>query len=208
MEISERKYKMVKEDFENTKVNFPLVGKKAPSFNLKAFYNGEFKDVNLEDYLGKWLVLVFYPADFTFICPTELSKFADYYEDFKNENSEILSISKDTEFVHKAWWDNSDSIKKIKFPMLADPTGKMCKNYGTYMEEEGLSLRASIIIDPEGIVKSVDIHDNSIGRSVKEVLRKLKASKYVAENVGEVCPVDWVPGKESLKPGIELVGKI
>ena len=128
MEISERKYKMVKEDFENTKVNFPLVGKKAPSFNLKAFYNGEFKDVNLEDYLGKWLVLVFYPADFTFICPTELSKFADYYEDFKNENSEILSISKDTEFVHKAWWDNSDSIKKIKFPMLADPTGKMCKN--------------------------------------------------------------------------------
>lgn len=184
------------------------VGEQAPEFSLKAFHDGEFKQVNLKDYSGKWVVLAFYPADFTFICPTELARFADEYEKFKDVGAEVLSVSTDTEFVHKAWWDNSESIKKIKFPMLADPTGKMCRNYGTYISEDGLSLRASIIINPEGIIKSIDMHDNSIGRSVNEVLRKLKAAKYVGENDGQVCPVEWTEGKETLKPGIDLVGKI
>jgi peroxiredoxin (alkyl hydroperoxide reductase subunit C) len=187
------------------------IGASAPDFSLKAFHNGEFKNIQLKDYKGKWVVLAFYPADFTFICPTELSKFADYYEDFKNSGAEIMSVSTDTEHAHKTWWDNSQSIRKIKFPMLADPTGKMCKDYGTYIntgDDEGRSLRASIIIDPDGIVKSIDMHDNSVGRSVKEVLRKLKAAKYVKEHGGEVCPVEWEAGQSTLKPGVDLVGKI
>ena len=184
------------------------INKLAPNFTAKAFQNNDVIDINLSDYKGKWVVLLFYPADFTFICPTELGEVADNYEKFKTEEVEVLSVSTDTEFVHKAWWDNSDTIKKIKFPMLADPTGKICKDYGTYIQEEGLSLRGTFFIDPEGILKAYELHDNSIGRSVVEMLRKIKAAKFVNENPGQVCPVNWEKGKETLKPGLELVGKI
>lgn len=185
-----------------------IIGQKIPDFELEAYHNEEVKKIKLASYKGKWLVLIFYPADFTFICPTELEEVADLYKEFKKLGAEILSISTDTVFVHKAWHDNSKAIKKIQFPMIADPTGKLCKELGTYIEEEGLSLRGSFIIDPDGIIKAVEIHDNSIGRSAKELLRKLQAAKFVRENKGLVCPASWEPGKKTLKPGLDLVGKI
>src|SRR3989338_1239798 len=179
-----------------------------PDFTLKAYHEDKIKDVKLSDYKGKWVVLVFYPADFTFICPTELKDLADKYPAFQKEGAEILSISTDTVFAHKAWWDNSPMIKTIKYPMLADPTGKLCKQFGTYIFEEGLSLRGSFVIDPDGILKAYELHDNSIGRSADELLRKVQAAKFVAEHDGEVCPANWRPGTSTLKPGLDLVGKI
>lgn len=186
----------------------PLVGSKLPEFELEAFQNDKQKKMKLSSLKGKWAVLLFYPADFTFICPTELEAAAEAYDAFKKEGAEILSVSTDTVFVHKAWHDNSPSIKKIKFPMLADPTGKFCRAMGTYIEDEGLSLRATFIVDPDGVIKSAEVHDNSIGRSIDEILRKLQAAKFVRENKTEVCPVNWRPGGKTLKPGMGLVGKI
>ena len=184
------------------------IGQQIPDFELEAFQNNEVKKIKLSSYKGKWIVLAFYPADFTFVCPTELTELADLYDEFKKANAEVVSISTDTVFVHKAWHDNSPSIKKIKYPMLADPTGKLCREFGTYIEEEGLSLRGSFIIDPDGILKAMEIHDNSIGRSAEEILRKLQAAIFVREHKGEVCPASWKPGKQTLKPGLDLVGKI
>ena len=184
------------------------INQPAPKFTAEAFHNNKFTKVNLEDYKGKWVVLVFYPADFTFICPTELGGLADNYEAFQNLGVELLSVSTDTTFVHKAWFDNSETIKKVKFPMVADPTGKICRDYGTYITGEGLSLRGTFIINPEGILKAYELHDNSIGRSSTELLRKIQAAQYVAEHGDEVCPMNWKPGESTLKPGIDLVGKI
>jgi NADH-dependent peroxiredoxin subunit C len=180
----------------------------APSFKGEAYIQGEVKQISLEDYKGKWVVLFFYPADFTFVCPTELGELAANYEKFKELNGEVISISTDTVFVHKAWHDHSETIKKISFPMLADPTGQMCRAYGTMIESEGLSTRASFVIDPDGVIKAYEMHDNSVGRSIKELLRKVKAAKFVRENGAQVCPVEWEPGKETLQPGLDLVGKI
>jgi NADH-dependent peroxiredoxin subunit C len=184
------------------------IGEMAPDFNVKSFQNGDVKDVSLKNYKGKWVILAFYPADFTFICPTELGKFADYYPEFKNLGAEVMSVSTDTEFTHKAWHNASETIKKIRFPMLADPTGKICRDYGTYIYNDGMSLRATFIIDPDGKVMGMDVHHNDIGRSVKEVLRKLKAAKFTRENKGQVCPVEWEEGQQTLRPGMDLVGKI
>lgn len=184
------------------------VGAEVEDFKAQAYVNDAIKDVKLSDYKGKWTVLLFYPADFTFICPTELAEAADLYPDFQKEGAEILSISTDTVFVHKAWHDVSPAIKKIKYPMLADPTGAICKQFGTYIEGVGLSLRGTFIIDPDGVLKSADIHDNSIGRNSAEILRKVQAAKFVRENNGEVCPASWKPGSKTLKPGLDLVGKI
>ncbi len=184
------------------------IGQKVPDFELEAFQSEAVKKIKLADYLGKWLILIFYPADFTFICPTELSEAADYYNDFKKLGAEVMSVSTDTIFVHKAWHDQSSSIKKIKFPMVADPTGQLCREFGTYIEEQGLSWRGSFLIDPDGILKAYEMHDNSLGRNIKELLRKLQAAKFVREHKGQVCPVSWQPGKKTLKPGLNLVGKI
>ena len=184
------------------------IGQKIPDVELEAFHNDESKKIKLSDYNGKWLVLIFYPADFSFVCPTELEEAADNYEAFKKSGAEVLSVSTDTVFVHKAWHDNSPAIKKIKFPMIADPTGKLCKEFGTYIEGEGLSLRGSFIIDPDGFLKSFEIHDNSVGRSASELLRKLQAAKFVRENPGKVCPANWTPGEKTLTPGLDLVGKL
>jgi len=184
------------------------VGQAIPEFKLSAYHNDGIKTVELSDYRGKWLVLVFYPADFTFICPTELEEMAENYENFKKENAEVISISTDTVYVHKAWHDVSPAIKKINFPMGADPSGSISRAFGTYIEEEGISLRATFIIDPEGILRCMEIHDNSIGRSAREILRKLRAARFVSEHPGEVCPASWEPGKNTLKPSLELVGKI
>ena len=188
------------------------IGEKVQDFEVDAYHIDKVKKIKLYDFKGKWVVMLFYPADFTFVCPTELEEAALLYDDFKKEGAEILSVSRDTVFVHKAWHDHSAAIGKIKYPMLADPTGKLCKQFGTYIEEHpedaGLSWRGSFIIDPDGVLKAIDIHDNSIGRSAEEILRKLQASKFVRENDGQVCPAGWKPGKKTLKPGLDLVGKI
>ena len=185
-----------------------VIGDKVEDFSLEAFYNDETKTVKLSDFIGKWVVVVFYPADFTFICPTELVELAENYSKFQELGAEVLSVSTDTVFVHKAWHDASPSIKKIKYPMLADPTGKVCRQFGTYIVGDGLSLRGSFIIDPDGVLKAYELHDNSIGRSAEELVRKLQAAKFVRENNGEVCPASWKPGKGILKPGLDLVGKL
>jgi len=185
-----------------------MIGKPAPDFAAEAFHEGKIKKVSLKQFKGRWVVLAFYPADFTFVCPTELSELADYYPEFKKAGAEVLSVSTDTVFVHKAWHDASATIRKIKFPMVADPTREICKSYGTLIENEGISRRATFIIDPAGVVKWFEMHDNSIGRSTAEIFRKLQAAQYVSKHPGEVCPVSWTPGKKTLKPGLDLVGKI
>jgi NADH-dependent peroxiredoxin subunit C len=184
------------------------IGEKIPNFEMEVFHKDDTKRIRLSDYEGRWLILLFYPADFTFVCPTELREAGQLYPQFQKENADIISVSTDTVFVHKAWHDTSEAIKGIHFPMAADPTGKVCREFGTYIEEEGLSLRGSFVIDPDGILKAYEIHDNSIGRSAKELLRKVQAAKFVMEHGGEVCPANWEPGGETLKPGLDLVGKI
>ena len=185
------------------KINAP-----APEFTEAAYMNDKYETISLKDYRGKWVVLFFYPADFTFVCPTELGELADHCSDFKKEGAEVISVSTDTKHVHKAWHDVSATIKKIQYPMLADPAHRVCTAYGTLIEDEGLSLRATFLIDPKGILKAYEIHNNDIGRSVEETLRKLQAAKFVEEHGGEVCPMNWKPGSKTLKPGIDLVGKI
>ena len=177
-------------------------------FEMETLHNDEIKKIRLSDYKGKWVIFVFYPADFTFVCPTELEELAELYKEFVKEGAEILSVSTDTVFVHKAWRDTSPSIKKIKFPMVADPSGRISRMFGVYIEEEGVALRGSFIIDPDGKLKTIEIHDNDIGRSGQELLRKLRAAKFVREHEGAVCPAEWTPGKEVLKPTLELVGKL
>ncbi|MDP3729415.1 MAG: redoxin domain-containing protein [bacterium] len=184
------------------------IGEKIPNLKFAAFQNEKEIKLQFSKYAGKWLVLIFYPADFTFVCPTELEEAAKLYPQFKKLGAEIFSISTDTVFVHKAWHDQSPAIKKIKFPMVADPTGELCQTFGTYISHEGLSLRGSFIIDPKGILRAYEMHDNSIGRSMYELLRKLQAAKFVNEHTGLVCPASWEPGKKNLKPGLDLVGKI
>ena len=184
------------------------INEKIKDFKVEIYQNNEIKKVNLSDYQGKWLVLLFYPADFTFVCPTELEDAANTYEEFKNINAEIMSVSTDTAFVHKAWHDASESIKKIKYPMAADPQGNVCREFGTYIEEEGLSLRGTFIINPDGELISFELHNNSIGRNIRETLRKLQAAIFTRDNPGQVCPARWEPGRDTLKPGVDLIGKI
>jgi NADH-dependent peroxiredoxin subunit C len=186
----------------------PIVGRKLPDLELQAFQNEEIKKLKFSDYAGKWIVLVFYPADFTFICPTELAAINELYPQFQAAGAEVFSVSTDSVFVHKAWHDSSPMIKNITFPMIADPTRKLCRALGTYLEDEGMSLRATVIADPDGVIRAMDVHDNSIGRSSDEILRKLQAAIFVRENKTEVCPVNWHPGSKTLKPGLDLVGKL
>jgi len=175
---------------------------------FEVFQNEEIKKMSFGDFRGKWTIVFFYPADFTFVCPTELGEMADMHEAFAKEGAEILSFSTDTVFVHKAWHDQSETIKKIKYPMGADPTHEVAELFGVLIPEEGLALRGSFIVSPDGVIKSVEINDNSIGRSAKETLRKLKAAKYVSEHPGNVCPASWDEGDDTLTPGLGLVGKI
>lgn len=184
------------------------INNEVPDFELDAYQANEIKKIKLSDYKGKWVALIFYPADFTFVCPTELEDAQTHYEEFKKLGGEIMSISTDTAFAHKAWHDNSPAIGKIEYPMLADPTGNISRMFGTYIESEGVALRGTFIIDPDGVLKTIEIHDNSIGRSAKELVRKLQAAKFVREHTGNVCPASWEDGQETLKPGIDLIGKI
>jgi peroxiredoxin (alkyl hydroperoxide reductase subunit C) len=185
-----------------------MINKQIPEFSVQAYQDGEFKPVSSEDAKGKWSVFFFYPADFTFVCPTELGDLADHYEELKAINVEVFSVSTDTHFVHKAWHDASDTIRKIKFPMLGDPTGVITRGFDVMIEEEGLALRGTFVANPEGQVKVAEIHDLGIGRSAADLVRKVKAAQYVAANDGEVCPAKWQPGEETLKPSLDLVGKL
>lgn len=184
------------------------IGKEIPELTFSVFQNNDEKTVTFAEYRGKWLAVVFYPADFTFVCPTELEELAGLYPEFQKEGAEIVSVSTDTIFVHKAWHDNSEAIKKVNYGMAADPTGKLSRTFGVYIEEEGLARRGTFLIDPTGVLRTIEIHDNSIGRSGNELLRKLRAAKFVAEHGGNVCPASWEPGEATLKPGLDLVGKI
>jgi len=188
---------------------FPFIGENVPDFEGEIYHEESFKRIKLSDYRGKWLILFFYPADFTFVCPTELEELAENYETFKGLDAEIISVSTDTVFVHKAWHDSSEAIKKVGYPMFADPTGKLSRLFNTYIEEEGLSLRGTFVIDPDGILRVMEINANNIGRNSEELLRKLRAAQFVREHGGEVCPAKWKKaGDKILTPGIDLVGKI
>lgn len=184
------------------------INDRVPDVELHVYHDDEFKKVKLSQYNGQWVVLFFYPADFTFVCPTELAELADMYEQFQKHQTEIISVSTDTVFVHKAWHDSSPAIRRIRYPMAADPTGSLARLFGTYIESEGVALRGTFLIDPDGVLKCAEYHDLSLGRSGTELLRKVQAAQFVRENGGQVCPASWKPGKQTLKPGIELVGKI
>ncbi len=185
-----------------------IINSQIPEFKVQAYADGKFIEVSDKDLAGKWSVFFFYPADFTFVCPTELGDLADTYAEFKKIGVEIYSVSTDTHFVHKAWHDASDTIKKIKYVMLADPTHLLSKGFGVHIDEAGLSLRGTFVVNPEGKVKVAEIHDLGIGRDAKELLRKVQAAQYVAGHDGEVCPAKWTPRAETLKPSLDLVGKI
>lgn len=185
-----------------------LINTNVPNFSVNAYHNEGFSTVSQEDLKGQWSIFFFYPADFTFVCPTELGDMADKYDEFKAMGVEVYSVSTDTHFTHKAWHDTSDTIKKINYPMLADPTGALSRAFGVYIEEEGLAYRGTFLVDPNGQIKLAEINDNGIGRNADELMRKVKAAQYIAKNPNEVCPAKWKEGAETLKPGLDLVGKI
>ncbi|MBI2439392.1 MAG: peroxiredoxin [Candidatus Moranbacteria bacterium] len=190
---------------------FPVIGQPIQNFEADAYHENSFRKIHLSDFKGKWVIFFFYPADFTFICPTELEEMAAHYDQFQKLDTEVLSISTDTKFTHKAWHDHSPAIKNIHFPMVADPAGDITKSFGVYIEEgddRGLALRGTFLVDPDGILQAYEIHNNNIGRSAGEILRKLEAAIFVRKHGGEVCPANWKPGAKTLTPSIDLVGKI
>ena len=185
-----------------------LINTHVKPFKATAYHNGEFVEVTQASLAGKWSVLVFYPADFTFVCPTELEDLADNHAEFQKLGVEIYGVSTDTHFAHKAWHDTSEAIRKVNYPLIGDPTGALTRNFEVMIEEEGLALRGTFVINPEGQIKLCEIHDNGIGRDASELLRKVKAAQHVAAHPGEVCPAKWQQGAETLKPSLDLVGKI
>ena len=185
-----------------------IINSTVKPFQATAYHEGKFIPVSDETIRGKWSVFFFYPADFTFVCPTELGDMADLYADYKALGVEVYSVSTDTHFTHKAWHDASDTIKKIRYPMIGDPTHALSRNFDVLIEEEGVALRGTFVVDPEGRIKVAEIHDLGIGRDASELLRKVKAAQYIAAHPGEVCPAKWTEGAETLKPSLDLVGKI
>ncbi len=199
-----KKEEVIFEEFSD----FPKIGGKPMDMEFEIFQNNKISKTKLSKYKGKWVILFFYPADFTFVCPTELEEMADHYKEFQKLGAEVISVSTDTAFVHKAWHDNSPAIKKIKFPMAADPTGNLSREFGVMIEEEGLALRGTFVLNPKGELAFYEVNNNDIGRSAKELLRKLEAAIFVSTHKGQVCPASWTPGKKTLKPGVNLIGKI
>lgn len=189
-------------------LNMSLINETIMDFKTNAFVNGEFKEITKADILGKWSLFFFYPADFTFVCPTELTDLAEKYEEFKKVGCEIYSVSCDSHFVHKAWHDASDSIKKIQYPMLADPTGTLTRFFDIMIENDGMAERGSFILNPEGKIVAYEVVAGNIGRNAEEVLRRVHALQFVAEHGDEVCPAKWQPGAETLKPSLDLVGML
>lgn len=185
-----------------------LIGKEIESFKAQAFKNGEFVEVSSEDFNGQWSVVCFYPADFTFVCPTELEDLQEQYAALKQLGAEVYSVSTDTHFTHKAWHDTSDAIGKIEYTMIGDPSHEISKIFDVLDEAAGLAQRGTFIIDPDGVVQTVEINNDGIGRNASIVVDKIKAAQYVRNHPGEVCPAKWKEGAETLKPSLDLVGKI
>ena len=185
-----------------------MINKEIANFKVQAYHNNEFKTVTKDDVLGKWSVFFFYPADFTFICPTELEDLANKYEEFKAIGVEIYSVSTDSHFVHKAWHDASDRIKKINYPMLADPTHAISKDFDVLIEDAGQAERGTFIVNPEGKIVGYEVSAGNVGRNADELFRKVQACQFVHEHGDEVCPAKWQPGAETLKPSLDLVGML
>ncbi len=185
-----------------------LINTAIKPFKAQAFRNGEFIEVSSDDIKGKWAIFFFYPADFTFVCPTELGDLADKYEELQSRGVEVFSVSTDTHFTHKAWHDASDTIGKIQYTMIGDPTGEITRNFDVMREGQGLADRATFLVDPEGIIQAMEITAEGIGRDADDLVRKVKAAQYVASHPGEVCPAKWKEGEETLAPSLDLVGKI
>lgn len=185
-----------------------LIGTEVKEFKASAYKNGEFLEITEENFKGNWSVVCFYPADFTFVCPTELEDLQDQYETLKGLGAEIYSISTDTHFTHKAWHDSSETIKKITYTMIGDPSHTLSRNFGVLIEADGLADRGTFIIDPDGIIQAIEINAGGIGRDASIVVDKIKAAQYVRNNPGEVCPAKWKEGASTLKPSLDLVGKI
>ena len=187
-------------------INTPIV-----PFRATAYHNGKFVPVTDENFKGKWSVVVFFPAAFTFVCPTELGDLADHYEEFKKMGVEIYGVSTDTHFTHKAWHDTSDTIGKVQYPLVGDPNHQLARAFEVLIEEgddAGLALRGTFVIDPKGLIKTIEVHPDGIGRDAKELMRRVKAAQYIAAHPGEVCPAKWSEGEATLKPSFDLVGKI
>jgi peroxiredoxin (alkyl hydroperoxide reductase subunit C) len=185
-----------------------LIGKEVQAFTANAYQNGDFITVSEENFKGKWNIVCFYPADFTFVCPTELGDLQNEYATLKDLGVEVYSVSTDTHFTHKAWHDHSPAISKIEYIMIGDPSQKLTRSFDVLDEEEGLAQRGTFIIDPDGIVQAMEINADGIGRDASTLVNKIKAAQYVRNNPGEVCPAKWQEGSETLKPSLDLVGKI
>ncbi|KRO26749.1 alkyl hydroperoxide reductase protein c [Lactiplantibacillus fabifermentans DSM 21115] len=184
------------------------IDQKLPEFSVNAYQQGATRTITTADVLGKWAVFFFYPADFTFVCPTELGDLQAHYEDFQKANAEIYSVSEDSEFVHKAWADATDTIGQVQYPMLADPAGKLARFFDVLDEDAGQAYRGVFIVNPEGQIKSYTINDMNIGRNANEVYRTLMAAEFVAAHGDMVCPANWHPGETPITPSLDLVGKI
>lgn len=185
-----------------------LINTEIKPFKAQAFKQGEFFEVSSENLKGQWSVVFFYPADFTFVCPTELEDLADHYESFQKLGVEIYSVSTDTHFAHKAWHDTSAAIGKIQYTMVGDPNGDITRNFENMREGQGLADRATFLIDPDGIIQAMEVTAEGIGRNASDLLRKVKAAQYVRAHPGEVCPAKWEEGEDTLAPSLDLVGKI
>ena len=185
-----------------------LINTQVKPFKATGYIDGEFKDFSEADIAGKWAIFFFYPADFTFVCPTELGDLADHYEALQGMGVEVFSVSTDTHFTHKAWHETSDAVGKVTYPMLGDPTGAISRNFEILREDEGLANRGTFLIDPDGVIQFTEVTAEGIGRNASELVRKVKAAQYVRNNPGQVCPAKWEEGAETLAPSIDLVGKI
>ena len=186
----------------------PIIGSTLKPFTAQAYKAGKFIEVSDTDTKGKWAVFFFYPADWTFVCPTELEDLADLHGTFGNMGVEIFSVSTDTHFSHKAWAETSPAIGKVRFTMLGDPSGTITNNFGVMREGAGLADRATFLVDPDGIIQFVEMTSEGVGRNAMELLRKVKAAQYVRAHPGEVCPAKWEEGETTLAPSLDLVGKI
>ncbi len=206
----------IPEEEVNGFVSMVRVGHPVPDFEFRTYHKDKVNTVRFSDYKDTWLVLFFYPSDFTFVCPTELEELSKYYEETQDMGVEVISVSSDTVFAHKVWLETSEAVKGIRFPMAADPSGRLAIAFGTYVEggsldyteDEGISLRGTFIIDPDGILRAMEINDNAIGRSTHELIRKLKAAQFVRTHGGQVCPANWEEGDDTLEPGIKKAGSM
>ena len=185
-----------------------LINTQVQPFKTEAFHNGKFVEVTDASLKGHWSVLIFMPAAFTFNCPTEIEDAAENYAEFQKAGAEVYIVTTDTHFSHKVWHETSPAVGKAKFPLVGDPTHQLTRAFGVHIPEAGLALRGTFVIDPSGTIKTMEVHDNAIARDVRETVRKLKAAQYVAAHPNEVCPAKWQEGEKTLKPSLDLVGKI